>query len=91
VLTAQEWFGFDRREEPVAQSVARLRQDAVRHLLAKFFRARMGARPMQLGDDVVDGVSDSRHVCQPVVGDDPIQRLDERGDAVRARTYAFAW
>jgi hypothetical protein len=56
-------------------------QYAFRDVLAHAFQQWMRAGAMQLGHDIGDGVADAGDLAQPVLVDDPLQRLAERGEA----------
>jgi hypothetical protein len=43
----------------------------------------VGAGPVQLGDDIGDGLADTRDFCEPTFFDQHIERDGERGQAIR--------
>jgi hypothetical protein len=49
---------------------------------------RTGA--LQLGDDIGDRLADPGKLAKPVLGDDAVERLDERRERVRGALVALA-
>ena len=58
-------------------------ENASRDLLPKLLEARMTAGPVQLGDDVGDGVSDARDLGEPIFCNQRIDTDGESGQSIR--------
>ena len=59
-------------------------QHSCGNLLAELLEAWMGAGPVQLGDDVRDGIADTRSFREPLLRDQAIKRDSERRQAIRS-------
>jgi hypothetical protein len=53
-------------------------EHAFRDVLAQFFQQRMGAGVVQLSHDVGNRLANSGELAKPVLGDNSVERLDER-------------
>jgi len=62
---------------------------AVRDIPAQLFQQGVGAAFVQLGHDVADSIADPGQLAQPVLGDNAIERLDQRRERVRGAQISF--
>src|SRR5207249_8767713 len=64
-------------------------EEALRHVAAQLFQQWVRTAPVQPGDDVGDRRADARYIAQSVMTDDAVERLGQRGEAVRRAEIGF--
>jgi hypothetical protein len=55
----------------------------------QFFQQRVGAGLVQFGHDVGNRLANSGELAKPVLGGNPVERLDERREGVRSAQVGF--
>ena len=64
-------------------------EEALRHVATQLFQQWVRTAPVQPGEDVGDRRADARYIAQSVMTDDAVERLGQRGEAVRRAKIGF--
>ena len=64
-------------------------EHAFRDVPAQLFQQRVGAGAVQFGHDVGNRLANSGELAKPVLGDNAVERLDERRERIRGAQVGF--